>query len=550
MGAAELGLVAEILAEQLAHAGIVFDDGQGNGKNGGGSKHNGAKVRPNRASPAGWAVPYLGYVPDAGTAWGPAEFCASSTTTLCPMQTSTLSAFFLWLLAALLLLGGRAAWAQAPTFSPASGPAGTSVTITGSGFSGATSVRFGELAARFTVNSSTQLTAIVPRAASTQPISVTTPGGYVLSATAFVPTRVSTNAAFSLVASNFGGVSGSANAAPAVGDLDNDQLLDLLVGRADGTVSRYEQTALNASTFTSLGSLSTSAGTINVGSQATVALVDLDGDGRFSVLLGKSNGTVDEYEQASVGAAQFALVLTNVGNISTGGNSAPNATDFDGNGQLDIIAGKNDGIISQSEQNQPNTDSFYRIDTNFSGIQLSSNTAPFCVDLDGNGRLDMLVGVGSGGLYHYEQTTAGANQVRLITSSFNNILAGSNAKPCVTDIDGDGRLDLLVGRGDGTIDRYEQVENIVINNIAPPSGPVGQAVTITGTGLGTLTSVQFGEVPARFSVVSSTQVDDDGAAPGFDLPTARGQCGAAGAVGHQIQCDAPQLRRSLCPGHG
>ncbi|RZK51640.1 MAG: hypothetical protein EOO59_14750, partial [Hymenobacter sp.] len=363
-----------------------------------------------------------------------------------------------------------------------------------------------ELAARFTVNSSTQLTAIVPRAASTQPISVTTPGGYVLSATAFVPTRVSTNAAFSLVASNFGGVSGSANAAPAVGDLDNDQLLDLLVGRADGTVSRYEQTALNASTFTSLGSLSTSAGTINVGSQATVALVDLDGDGRFSVLLGKSNGTVDEYEQASVGAAQFALVLTNVGNISTGGNSAPNATDFDGNGLLDIIAGKNDGIISQSEQNQPNTNSFYRIDTNFSGIQLSSNTAPFCVDLDGNGRLDMLVGVGSGGLYHYEQTTAGANQVRLVTSSFNNISAGSNAKPCVTDIDGDGRLDLLVGRGDGTIDRYEQVENIVINNIAPPSGPVGQAVTITGTGLGTLTSVQFGEVSARFTIVSSTQV--------------------------------------------
>ena len=58
-------------------------------------------------------------------------------------------------------------------FSPASGPAGTVVTVAGTNFTGVTAVRFnGVTAAAYTVNSSTQLTATVPAGASTGPISV------------------------------------------------------------------------------------------------------------------------------------------------------------------------------------------------------------------------------------------------------------------------------------------------------------------------------------------------------------------------------------------
>ncbi len=69
----------------------------------------------------------------------------------------------------------------APTvtgFTPSSGPVGTSVIITGSAFTGATKVTFGGVAAtQFTVNSVTQITAIVPTGAVTGKIAVTTPGG-------------------------------------------------------------------------------------------------------------------------------------------------------------------------------------------------------------------------------------------------------------------------------------------------------------------------------------------------------------------------------------
>lgn len=70
---------------------------------------------------------------------------------------------------------------DAPTitsFSPAVGPAGTSVTITGTNFTGATSVKFNNTtAANFTVASATSITTTVPVGATTGKISVVTPNG-------------------------------------------------------------------------------------------------------------------------------------------------------------------------------------------------------------------------------------------------------------------------------------------------------------------------------------------------------------------------------------
>ncbi len=70
-------------------------------------------------------------------------------------------------------------------FSPASGPVGTVVTITGTNFLNVSSVTFGDLPARFTVLSPTQLTATVPVGAVTAPIRVITPAGSAISATSF-----------------------------------------------------------------------------------------------------------------------------------------------------------------------------------------------------------------------------------------------------------------------------------------------------------------------------------------------------------------------------
>jgi hypothetical protein len=89
--------------------------------------------------------------------------------------------------------GGKSAAGTAPKFtytapvpvvtsiSPSSGtPAGgTTVTVTGTGFTGTTTVFFGTIAASsFTVVSDTEITAVSPaQAASARYVFVTTPGG-------------------------------------------------------------------------------------------------------------------------------------------------------------------------------------------------------------------------------------------------------------------------------------------------------------------------------------------------------------------------------------
>src|SRR4029077_5901692 len=71
--------------------------------------------------------------------------------------------------------------------NPNTGPTqgGTSVTITGTNFSGATAVSFGSnAAASFTVNSATQITATSPAGIGTVDVTVTTPGGTSATSTA------------------------------------------------------------------------------------------------------------------------------------------------------------------------------------------------------------------------------------------------------------------------------------------------------------------------------------------------------------------------------
>lgn len=73
-------------------------------------------------------------------------------------------------------------------FAPANGPVGTSVTITGTNFTGATAVSFNGAAATFTASNSGTVTATVPFGASTGLITVITLDGSATSATNFTVT--------------------------------------------------------------------------------------------------------------------------------------------------------------------------------------------------------------------------------------------------------------------------------------------------------------------------------------------------------------------------
>jgi RHS repeat-associated protein len=82
------------------------------------------------------------------------------------------------------------------SFTPANGPIGSSVTINGANFMGATAVKFNGTSASFTVNTAIKITATVPSGATTGLISVTTLAGTATSATSFTVTFVPTITSF------------------------------------------------------------------------------------------------------------------------------------------------------------------------------------------------------------------------------------------------------------------------------------------------------------------------------------------------------------------
>jgi uncharacterized repeat protein (TIGR01451 family) len=103
------------------------------------------------------------------------------------------------------------------SFSPASGIAGTVVTLVGTNLADVTAVQFGNVAAGFTNRSPSVLTAVVPALAVSGTISVTSPAGIVATAVPFVvlpaitrfsPTSGPAGTQVNVFGSGFGGVTG------------------------------------------------------------------------------------------------------------------------------------------------------------------------------------------------------------------------------------------------------------------------------------------------------------------------------------------------------
>jgi len=110
----------------------------------------------------------------------------------------------------------------APTissFSPASGGVGVVVTVNGSNFTGASSVRFNGQSATFSVVTGSQLTAVVPNCSSSGAISVTTAGGTATSAGSFTVTGCTGGSGQLLL--NPGFESGAVNWTQTSGVIDN-----------------------------------------------------------------------------------------------------------------------------------------------------------------------------------------------------------------------------------------------------------------------------------------------------------------------------------------
>ncbi|AHJ96581.1 T9SS type A sorting domain-containing protein [Hymenobacter swuensis] len=390
-----------------------------------------------------------------------------------------------------LLLGGGlllplAARAQAPVvanFTPTSGTSGqtqvpvsaaTVVTITGTFLTGVQSVLLNgqQMPIVAGSNSATQVQVTVPRGALSGRLRVTTAAGTTLGLGSLTITRPAGTGNFRLVSSSFNGIDVGTYSTAASTDLDHDGLVDLLVGEATGTISRYEQSALNSTTFTSTGQVRLSDGTIinnnNAGNTRQFAkpvVADLDGDGLLDLLVGAQDGFITRYEQSAVDAGTFVKI----GDLPMDASDVvkPSIVDLDNDGLLDLIVGSTDGLLRRYEQTTANgafgtTATF--LTAGGVNIDAGNYSKPVFTDLDGDGLIDMIVGNQDGTLYRAEQTGAGLTTftaLALITDAAGTAVdVGDFSAPSLTDVDGDGYLDLLVGNAAGTVYQLEQIVSV------------------------------------------------------------------------------------------
>jgi len=167
------------------------------------------------------------------------------------------------------------------SFSPAKGPHGTQVTITGSNFSGATQVAFNTTSAPgFIIDSDTRIRANVPSGATSGKIRVTNPAGSALSATDFIITHT--------LAVTVSG-SGSVTLDPPGGVYDQGSVVTLTAVPAAGWQflgwSGDLSGSANPAGITMNGNKNVTAGFVEQGGGGSVVYMETRGGGAYGTIV-------------------------------------------------------------------------------------------------------------------------------------------------------------------------------------------------------------------------------------------------------------------------
>lgn len=354
------------------------------------------------------------------------------------------------------------------SFTPLSGPTGTTVTITGSNFGATPSadiVYFGAARATVTAASATSLTVTVPTGANYEPISVTTGG---LTAYSTRPFNVTFSDPGQFIPGAFGTsqpvpMGGSSPSYICAKDLDGDGKTDLAVANSQGLMLFANTGTQGFPQFNQLPTIS-NAPDLPVAVEAG----DLDGDGKPDLV-------VSLYQTASLyiylntstpGTISFAPAIT----VNASSNIINLAiADINRDGKADIVTSSDgDNSISIYTNNGTVGNLSFLVKQNLP----ASNIYPGMVvaaDLDGDGMVDIAFidnNTDQVYLFHNSGTPGG-------TVAFTAVPPVSTGAPdsrgnppssfglAAGDLDGDGKIDLV------TTNQYQYSLTLLRNTGSP-----------------------------------------------------------------------------------
>ncbi len=276
-------------------------------------------------------------------------------------------------------------------------------------------------------------------------------------------------------------------------DYDGDGLMDLATEDSIGTGIRiYKNVGTPSNPVFALDIptlLDVNNNPVFPGTNSIPAFVDIDADGDLDFFSSNAIGTVNYYENVGSSTKPLYHFVTDfwqnilvLGDTCTNtflssarhGASAFRFADIDGDGDLDFFVGdinwtglffiQNIGT-PQSPQMQCNTSHYPLNDpVNTQGFNQAS-----LVDIDGDGDLDLFVGVIGGieqthGFWFYRNNGSAVNpSFQLQTEDYLSVIdVGRNAHPAFVDIDADGDQDLFVGGLEGRLAFFQNTGSTTV----------------------------------------------------------------------------------------
>lgn len=180
------------------------------------------------------------------------------------------------------------------------------------------------------------------------------------------------------------------------------------------------------------------------------------------------------------------------GMIDLGRGAYPAFTDFDQDGDMDMVVANKERYLGPGETpallarfrnvGTPAAPAFEQLDTNWLSLPdfgVESVALAFG-DLDGDGDDDLILGDELGNLHRWENTANPGEDMALTLAEAampdaagTVIDVGQFATPCLFDLDGDGDLDLLVGEKNGNLNLFENTGNAAAPSYALTTASAG-----------------------------------------------------------------------------
>lgn len=208
--------------------------------------------------------------------------------------------------------------------------------------------------------------------------------------------------------------------APAFGDLDGDGDDDLLLGQWRDQVAYYRNDGPGPGLLPRWTLIDSVAAVLTRGRNTTPALGDLDGDGDLDLIVGEASGVLNYYRnEGTPTAPEFQLVSDRFQEIDVGRRSVPALVDLDGDGDLDLAVGTetsglrlflNEGIAGAGTgevgESAPAGEPRF-VEAPPIELAVPAFATPAFADIDADGDRDLVLGGAGGGLVVYRRGAGG-----------------------------------------------------------------------------------------------------------------------------------------------